>query len=164
MAKEAYTGELLESEMFGEFEKKGPKPNYWDFKVGLNHVKNMQPEDPHYPKAWFAQDLFVDLLARFDIDEDKLAFYTAIHSNLDWHHKIDGFFEMEYDGKMYRVTIDLTKNPNKEQGDKVDMVLLVNEEDIDKTYQEERYDLFLNDCASRIEKIFRDKIKYKEVI
>jgi len=93
-------------------------------------------------------------------DYSKLKIYTAIGSHLDVYHGVDAFFEVEINGKLHRVTLDVTFNKNKEDGGRADVVFLVPGDGLDPGSKEDKkeYQDLLNNVGSRVAGLFKNDI------
>lgn len=166
----AYTGGLMERELFGEFEPKQEKPpKYLDFNNAITIVIDNQPGDPTDPQADFARDLHYAMVQKLDpIEEDcsNLRFYTAVGSQLDWHHGVDGFFIYtdKNTGFQYLITIDLTMDPSKSlPGKKAEYLLYVNEDQLDVKFNKKEYDHLMQLQSSELVRLIKKKIANREV-
>lgn len=114
-----YTGHLIERELFGEVDKKKilSQEGHLNFKDSMLAAKDAQPyEDPSDPEPRFANDLhanIADLLGLEDYNDLKI--FTGVHSYLDYAHGVDAWVELNYNNKIYRVELDVTSNPVKEE-------------------------------------------------
>jgi len=119
-----YTGVLLEGEYFGETKidpqhplyKEFEAKNYLKFKDALKLAKDSQIQDSLNPKALFAKDLLIEVADKlidaglFKEDErEKIKFYSALNTPLDFLHGVDAFLDI--DG--VTITLDATKNTQK---------------------------------------------------
>lgn len=136
---EVYTGGILEEELLGKIENEnevGLKnlKEYIKYQQAIDLVKKIQPadSDPSDPEPYFASDLFAGLAEDLEIEDyGQLRYYTAVGSRMDFFHGVDAFFEWELDdGRVIRVTIDLTKNSEKDEY-KADLVIQVNDDNLD---------------------------------
>ena len=121
------TGKLLESDYFGpsvrisaesiKFLKDFGRPAqrggvYLPREKSIEYVRKFYAQDPHNPQKPIAQELFRALLKKLSIkDAEKLSFYSAIDTPLDFFHGTDGFFELDN----VRLALDLTANLNKDE-------------------------------------------------
>ncbi len=154
----------MEKELFSE-SKKFKDIRLYDFyipfKKAVEVVKRTQPfADPANPTPEFANDLRkqVSNLLNLKDNDKKLKFYTAVGSHLDRWHKIDAFLELEDDnGKITRVTLDVTINAKKGDEYGADIVFLVPSDGIDKRVNEEEYNKTIQDLSEDIKKYFEFK-------
>ena len=157
-----YTGRLMEEELFSASEKESFSSEYLPYKESIEEAKENQPyEDPSDPEPRFSNDLHATVCEMLGLDDySKLKIYTAIGSHLDVYHGVDAFFEVEINGKIHRVTLDVTFNKNKEDGGKADVVFLVPREGLDPGSKEdkEEYRNLLDDVALRVAEIFKNNI------
>lgn len=118
------TGRLIEHEVLGEVtkpEKFEHWREHWEkhryenripYEKAIEEVKKLQPDqDPSYPSKELPSELLWQIADQLDLDIDNsLRYYTAVHfGELDYRFGIDAFFEwIQEDGKIIRVTIDLT--------------------------------------------------------
>jgi len=164
------TGKLLESDYFGpsvrisaesiKFLKDFGRPAqrggvYLPREKSIEYVRKFYAQDPHNPQKPIAQELFRALLKKLSIkDAEKLSFYSAIDTPLDFFHGTDGFFELDN----VRLALDLTANLNKDEDENfnVDFVLYPFS---DKTKDEYSYSQEMEEVSSFLAKMFREKIK-----
>lgn len=141
----AETGHLAEVEALGkpletissnEFKRLYPyvryNPKYERETVEdrMNHVRSIQQDEilqfgslpsreisPKNPQRPFARVLREKILKKLEIvDGDRVKFYTSVHTALDFNDGIDGFIDISLDGgRLVTVTLDVTKNPTKEE-------------------------------------------------
>ncbi len=106
--------------------KRGATDGFISREQSIELAKKFQPYDPANPyEKPFARDIRVSLIdlmiikgliTESEADKDRIKFYTAGGTPLDKFHSIDAFLEFEdKDGKIYRVTFDLSLNPNKQK-------------------------------------------------
>lgn len=164
-----YTGRVLEAELFGEVEKEAwtvfEERAYKPYRESMDLVRQAQlidPEkgfNPSCPKPSFANDLHAMLAEKLELDDfERLRFYTAVHSILDYQHKVDGFFEFDdIPGKKpVIVTLDLTQNPEKTES-KADMILLVDEENLDLIENKKGYYAMMDQFVEGINDIIQER-------
>ena len=158
-------GGLIENEIFGEIKKYKyfeDLPNidsYVKFGESIKAVRNMQLGSPEKPSKFVPKDLKKNIEQLFLRDTGKeinILFYTAVGSHLDRYHGIDGFFEINEDGRKVIVTMDVTANPNKDSY-KADIILSVPRDGIDDV--DEGYKEFIELYARRIERAFLTKME-----
>ncbi len=152
------TGHTIESELFGdthkvESEKKeSGHESYLSYHSAMREVRNLQGEsDPTDPDPSFANDLHATIAEEFSPEAyEHVRFYTAIGSILDKKHGVDGFIECDIDGQTIIVTLDVTANPQKAEGYKADVIILVPSDGIDKQVDAEEYQDVLTTAAKDI--------------
>ncbi|MEK7653276.1 MAG: hypothetical protein AAB358_02250 [Patescibacteria group bacterium] len=111
------TGSMAQSEVFGEvkdaveFKKWIENHTRLDFEEAIKDAKSRQPRDsdPHEPSPQFACNLHSKVMELLSLsDWERLSFFTAVGSHLDFQHGVDAFFELETDeGKKITVTLDV---------------------------------------------------------
>jgi len=133
-----YSGHMYEADLLGVYKPtkealaklrtlKG-RDGYVERGVMLDFIRKNPSEDPTNPRQPFANELRLaigDALGLVDdADLNRLKFFTAVGTPADVFHGIDGW--IEYEAKRGNdsviVTLDATKNPNKETA-KADMVI-----------------------------------------
>lgn len=155
LMKEAYSGGLLEHELFGanRHEKiaRGERPSYYSYNQSVEEVEKIQIGDPSDPEAKFANDLHATIAEKLGLEDyTKLSFYNALGTSLDYYHGVDAFFKYkDKEGNTHRITLDLTKNPNKDDY-KADVILYVNEDDLDFVDHKDRYPKLLDSATNKI--------------
>ncbi|MBU1131611.1 hypothetical protein KJ840_05775 [Patescibacteria group bacterium] len=170
-----YTGGVAEKEVIGanpDF-KKGDERKYLPYEEAMAKVKEIQtkskmpynPACPDVKRYPFAYDLYakVGTLLGFE-DEDwkrgKLKFFTALGSQLDFCHGVDGFLELELEsGDKVQVTFDITINPNKVSY-KADIIIAVPADgfDFNDNYDLEIFDELIEERSEEIAGLFQEKI------
>lgn len=157
-----YTGRLAEGEMFGRVNRESipSKENYLPYKEAMRLAKEAQPyEDPSDPDPRFAQDLHATISENLGLDDySDLSLYTAVDSSLDTYHGVDAFFELDWNGKIYRVTMDVTINYNKGENGKAEVVFMFPPEGLDPKEDKEEYHELLNRVGEKVADIFKDKM------
>jgi len=132
------TGEMAENELFGEagqkinidFKKWLAKRNelYMPKRKAIEAVKENQPGDPREPGPKFASDVYEEVVRRLielDGKENnpdnyfeavgRVAFFTAVHSPLDYAHGVDAFFEIDSKADEFvRVELDASTHRKAE--------------------------------------------------
>ena len=128
----------------------------------MDIVKKSQPdEDLSCPKARFANDLYQGLYHDLELENKKdLRFYTAVGSCLDYKHGVDAFFEMDFEGKIITVTLDITSSKNKSDGYKADVIIEIPGEGLDPDLEEDKeaYKFKVEESVNNITKIIDYKI------
>lgn len=121
----AYTGGLLEADTFPAVCPAGRTRHYISFAQAMkkwDSVRRNQPWDPAEPNPMvsrFAADLHTMVAIALGLEDfSRLKLFTAVGSAIDWHG-YDAWFEM--DG--IKVTLDVTLNPQKEDGYKADVLI-----------------------------------------
>lgn len=162
---EVYTGGMLEEEMLGKTESKLEKykldlKEYITYNDAIEIVKRIQPKDsdPTDPDPYFARDLHATLAENLELEDySDLEYYTAVKSRLDFLHGVDAFFEWKLpDGRILRVTLDITKNREKKEH-KADVVSWVDEEDLDLDDHKEQYLAFVESEAHKLGIVLRER-------
>lgn len=125
-----YTGTELELDTFGKFKATA------DFKAALKEVKRegdyapyekmlrlireYDPVDPTNPDKEFAKELRMAVIEELGLDDeewDNIKYHSAVGTILDKMHGVDAFIEYvdpKSDTVVVTVTMDITKNPNKD--------------------------------------------------
>lgn len=146
---EMYTGGILESDLFGEPSKEAKfdraQDDYQGYEASLKYIRDHQAPDydPTDPTRDFANELHLQVAEYFqeNFGEDcELRLCTAVKSQMDINHGTDAFFELDIPGRRtLRLTIDATKNPEKDNP-KVDYILFVESDDeMDREQYPDRY-------------------------
>lgn len=146
------TGKTVERELFGDvcnkcdFQQTAYLPYHW----ALQDARIHQPWDPTDPQPRFANDVHATIAEHFSpLDYSRVCMYTAIRSSLDHHHGVDAFVEChDNSGTTWRVTLDVTTNPQKiHQACKADVVFLVPRDGLDPRFDRELFAETVNDIA-----------------
>ncbi len=163
-----YTGGLVENEMLGtarlEQEKRArAKIEYQPYQEALATVRENQPGDPSDPEARFANDLHATIAEILGLEDyNQLRFFTAVGSTLDRFHGVDGFFELQTDhsdpAQVFRVTIDITINPQKGGQYKADHVIEVPTDGLDPKEDKEAFAALVNDTAQQIVRLLESQL------
>lgn len=163
------SGGMIEHEVFGSVDKKkyfkevtGRDPqsekefrkfisnSYINFQEALDLAKRCQSYDNSDPEPRFANDLHAHLAEKIGLEDySELKLYTAVGSQLDYWHGIDGFFEFKHEGKTIRVTIDVTSNPQKDKT-KADVLLYIPAEGLDPKLDKVKYSSKIGEAADDI--------------
>jgi len=160
------TGKIVERELFGEsqfhkFERSPEIPTHWgrlNFVERLRLLKRLQPFKPESPAPDFAKTVHSLVAHRLGIKPEYLRFFTAIESPVDWHNKIDGWFEVLKAGQYLRVTIDLTKNPEKGIAhDGADIDFLVPHDGLDQQVNREEFLEYSSQLADNVVNLFHQQ-------
>lgn len=124
-----YTGKMNERDVFGSFlpsqkfldayRAVAKKNGYVGYEAALDLVRNHGIQDPLNPDKPFANELRLAVIEALGLetekDMDRVKFFTAVETPADQFHGIDGWIEYETeDGRRIVVTVDVTKNPNKD--------------------------------------------------
>ena len=139
-----------------------PNPKlYVPYRKAIEICKAAQPwENPSAPESFFLKDLHEEITRKSKLeDKNKLKIYTAIGSHLDYLHGIDFFVEEVLpNGKVIRVTGDLTENPNKDEY-KADLIFLVPYGALDPALPADKkeYGYMIGDFAQKFIKEINDK-------
>lgn len=136
-------GKIVETMTFGASEQREVAYDtgiWWDLDRSVEFVKKRQPTNPSNPGKPFPRDIRVETMDVLGIDDPEecnaVRFYTAINSPLDRYFGVDGFIEVPYQGRIYRVTFDVTTNPNKTRH-KADVVIFLPREGLDHLIDDE---------------------------
>lgn len=182
-SKMGLTGNLFEDQSIGvvktqspEYQKElaqvrqeeagqGMKGGYIRFRKAVELAKKFQPYDPTNPNKPFARDLRIEVLDKMiergwigetEEDQDRVKFYTASGTPLDTLHSADAFVEFEdKNGKVHRVTFDLTMNPNKRAYK--DNIVVHELPDPNLEEELEEYNKTVKDYAEQVIKKIEDK-------
>lgn len=119
------TGKLLEEEIFCEIHAEWH--GYMNYRKAMSFVIDHQEQehwDPTDPTTFAGRDLHASVALAIeeeigrDFDWSELELYSALRTPLDYFHGVDGFFSF----KGVVVTLDVTKNPDKEEY-KADLIM-----------------------------------------
>lgn len=145
--------------------------NSLPFREAAEITKKFQPEDMTNPQKDFARELRLALAEKLELEKDedmnRLGFYTAVGGPLD-AHGIDGFFVLHYADKEGRLkecvtSFDVTRNPNKDEAAKADLLIggdIADPSDAD--FKEEEYLAKISEYADKIAEIFKGKMSRGE--
>jgi len=124
-----YTGKLFEYDFCGSVvDSITGTPEYKSWRKALAEVTFRFTQDAEAnPCKWdisdpdgLCSDLFYYVATALGVDTmAELSVYPAFGTSFDWHHGVDLFFE--YEGCL--CTVDLSKNPDKADGYKADVVV-----------------------------------------
>ncbi|OGY43735.1 MAG: hypothetical protein A3B89_02710 [Candidatus Buchananbacteria bacterium RIFCSPHIGHO2_02_FULL_40_13] len=159
------TGSMAESEIFGEvirpveFENWREGHNYMTRNEALRLVQESQPGNPSDPEPRFANDLQATIVERvYPNDYNRVRFFTAVGSPLDYLHHIDAFFEIDDGDFTYTITIDLKTHPVEKPATlKTDILLIYPTEGLDPNIDKEDYQSLIARTAQEIIEIFQEK-------
>lgn len=167
-----YSGRMLERDVFGVFKpspeflaayrKKATESGYVPREVSIELIRLYGKEDPLNPKKPFAHELRQQVIEGLDLqtteEMDRVKFYSAVETAADVFHGIDGWIEYE-SPEMGRivVTIDVTKNPNKDSWKADVMIPEVADPEEDEEKFMEGVEAAAQDIVSIIEKSLRKK-------
>jgi hypothetical protein len=161
------TGSMAESEAldkttdaieFEKWKKWREENHYIAYRESMDHVRNVQPGNPDNPKARFANNLRTMIAkALSPEDYEKIKFFTAVGSNLDYQHGVDAFFDIEIiEGETHTITMDVkTYEPKRV---KADVLIVYPEEGLDPEKDEEEWNDLLVQSANSIISSFGSKI------
>ncbi|HRY52648.1 MAG TPA: hypothetical protein P5089_02220 [Candidatus Portnoybacteria bacterium] len=145
--------------------------NSLPFREAVELTKKFQPGDPTNPQKDFAREMRLALAERLGLESDaemnRLKFYTSVGGPLD-AHGIDGFFVFSYVDKEGRtkecaVSFDVTKNPNKDEAAKADLLIGGDVPDpSDADFSEDEYLKKIEEYAKRGSAIFQEKMQRGE--
>jgi len=140
--------------------------SYLKYNETMNFVERCQPFDPENPTPFFASQLYKKVLEILDLSEgEKLKFFTAVGSHLDYNHGVDAFFKLfnKHGQEISRATIDLSE---RDKRGKADLLLVVpdNEQDLydpssDK-FDQKKFAERLEIEALKIKEILKNNNKY----
>jgi hypothetical protein len=163
-----YTGGIIQHELLGAVDKKKEtdflrevESSYLNFRDSMELVKRCQMDESAIPKTEFARELRKRIIKLLKLDNPRnLKFFTAVNSYLDHKHGIDAFMELEAeDGRILRVTFDCTKNTDKGEEGKADVVFLVPSDGIDRKTDKKQFNEVINDVAKRASVVLRQQIR-----
>lgn len=136
--REMYSGRMYEADLLGDFKPTKEfvaklrairtETGYVERGKILDLIRRHPSEDPTNPGKPFAYELRLATAEAMgledDADLDRLKFYTAVGTPADVFHGIDAWieFESKRGNDSVIVTLDATKNPNKEEA-KADLVI-----------------------------------------
>ncbi|MBI5369797.1 hypothetical protein HZA85_01205 [Candidatus Uhrbacteria bacterium] len=135
--REFYTGKMNERDVLGAapltpefrraYQERANERGYLPYGASFDLVRRYTNQDPHQPAKPFASELrlaVADALGlETDEDLERVTFYTAVGTPADVYHGVDGWIEYQTpDGKRLIVTLDVTKNPNKDEW-KADVII-----------------------------------------
>mgnify|MGYP001559351445 CR=1 FL=1 len=151
-----YTGGLMERETLGSLPRPETEGLYVPFHRAMEWAEKHQFGDPTDPDPRFANDLHATVAQKLEIEDlRRVKFFTAVGSPLDHYHGIDAFFKVEWNGKNFVVTLDVTMNPNKGDNYKADVVFYISAEGLDPRDDRKEYLEKIEEVAEMIV----DKIK-----
>ena len=162
----AYTGKLMEEEVFGGLDKErvgvfsDMEGTYLPYRQAMEIVKKMQSFDPSDPNPPFANDLHATIADKLGLDDyGRLRFFTALESHLDFRHGIDAFFEFTSEkGENIVVTLDVTKNIPFKDTCKADVLILMPDQGLDPKDDRKTYLDKVEETAKEIVAIIKNKI------
>ena len=132
-----YSGKMNEEDLFGKLrpsrkyieahESMANADGYVIRDVAIDIIRKYSNQDPINPTQPFAKELRLAVMDELSFETDqemnRLKFYTAVGTSADVFHGIDGWFEyVDDDGVRVIVTIDVTKNPKKDEW-KADVII-----------------------------------------
>jgi len=161
----AYTGKLIEEEVFGGLDRERVGvlndigKTYLPYRQAMEIVKKMQPFDPSDPEPLFANDLHATITEGLKLDDyDRLKFFTALNSHLDFFHGVDAFFELTLeDGKKIVITLDITQNVSSKDTCKADVLILMPDQGLDPQDDRKMYTDKIKQTAEEIVAIIKSK-------
>lgn len=174
--KSFYTGGMLEAENFGKIELSDidvNKPKNREFvelyrnidpkriplKATLDLARTNQPidreADPSKPQKPFAKDLHAKICDSLGLKNENLRFYTAVGSPADYYKGVDAFFDLIVDGRVYTVTMDITMNPDKFDGWKADVIIVMPREGLDRHQDKDAYFEKISEVSENIIRRFK---------
>lgn len=182
-----YSGSQIEEELLGEVARP-IRLEFKDWRAGREKfrmsrtemyrlVKNNQPEgsSPTAPDTSFAYDtqsMLVELLQRelsniFDkIDYvdllDRIQFFTAVNSPMDYALGIDAFFEIYLDDDFY-IEITLDASGRDKEDYKADILIHYPEKGIDPQEDKAQWQEFITQQSQAIIEEFKRKLKNHDV-
>lgn len=171
-------GKIVEQELFGTPDsrlleqkeakacERGRDGEYITFRTAMEIVRLCQGEnDPTDPAPPFANDLHAAVAEVLTPkDYSRLRFYTAVDSDLDQRHGVDGFFDYQgEDDSRITVTVDVTTDPEKAHFRcRADVVLRVPAVGLDKeTYGAVKYGNALNFYRDKIVAAIQERLPQK---
>lgn len=124
-----YSGRMFERDFIGVVDVERPEyqaayraaadaDGYVPYDPAVRLARRSQPYDPAQPEKPFARDLLFEVADKLRLaprDQQRLKFYTSVHTPLDHKHGVDGFLELE-DPKtrtVRRITFDLSLDRRK---------------------------------------------------
>lgn len=149
------TGGMVEKELFGQSGYESTEHlDFSDYKyitrgTSFNVLKGMQPFEPTDPEPDFANTVHYYVYEGLGLDAENVKFYTAVKSPLDKFHGIDGWFEIDKDGRLRRVTVDITMNDHKDEY-KADVVFLIPNGGLDRKVDKEQFIEYSNSLAEKV--------------
>ncbi len=136
-------GRLLEHDLLGEVkipnELSDAEKRYMKYNEAVSWVKNHQPGESTNPRAPFANELRIELLDLLGLERpeqfNKVHFYTAVGSHLDYFHGVDAFFEFDADNNLPKGRVSLGVTLRDKSGDslKTDIEIWAPADGIDET-------------------------------
>ncbi|MBI2474887.1 hypothetical protein HYV69_00455 [Candidatus Uhrbacteria bacterium] len=132
-----YTGDMLQNDAFGRvdvskeheeaFRIMKDKYGFLSLDKLLDLVRRYTREDPTNPKKPFARELRQAVIEQLGIetveDMDRVKFYSAVGTHADILEGVDAWIEYtDDDAGRVVVTLDITKNPNKDSW-KADVII-----------------------------------------
>lgn len=169
---EMYSGKMHERDVFGVFKsspefiaayrKKATESGYVPREAALELIRLHGKENPLNPKKPFAHELRQQVIELLDLqtneEMDRVKFYSAVETAADVFHGIDGWIEYESlkRGRIV-VTIDVTKNPNKDAW-KADVII---PEVVDPEEDEEKFLEGVEAAAEEIVSLIEEALRQK---
>ena len=100
---------------------------YVKYEPALDLVRKYGKQDPLNPAKPFSKELRQAVIEELGLETteemDRVRFYSAVGTPADRFHGVDGWIEYDTpDGRRLVVTVDVTKNPNKESW-KADVII-----------------------------------------
>lgn len=165
-----YTGGLMEQEIFGNALNNEELERLKSIKMrmpdALEAVRNHQEgDDPSDPETPFANDLHASIADSLKLEDyGDLKFYTAVGSVVD-RMGVDAFFDIkDKNGKIVTVTLDVTMNPDKVDGWRADVIILMPSDGLDPKLDKVAYREKIKEVAEKIIAKYNEKLKYKGTI
>ncbi|OGF30008.1 hypothetical protein A2515_04440 [Candidatus Falkowbacteria bacterium RIFOXYD12_FULL_34_57] len=147
-------GKICEGKLIGECTEKHQE--HLPYHLAIAQVKENQPTKlPQFAEG--LTDTVDYLLHPDELDgTENIKFYTACGSTLDKKHGIDAFMEINDNGKVHRITLDITMNPTKIEH-KADVIIHVPEEGINMKNNPQLFRKTTEEAAKQIIKKFEEK-------
>ncbi|MBU1178916.1 hypothetical protein KKB69_01060 [Patescibacteria group bacterium] len=156
----AYTGRLLEEEVFGR-PKIPEEIKFMSFKKATDAVKEMQMGDPSDPDKRFANDLHALVADKLGLqDYSRLKFYSAVGTPLDIFHGVDALLELQLKkGRIDACTLDVSRDDQKETC-KADVLIKMPKDGLDPKEDKKEYRQKLEQTADEVVRYFKQRENY----
>lgn len=152
------TGKIIEEELLGEIGsevyEKYMKSSYMPKETAMEVIRECQPGKT----TDFVASLLAVLIEKLGLEKRDVKFFTSVESHLDFHHGIDGFFEFNLGKEEEIVTLDITKNPNKDVKD-AEVIGLVPADGLDREVDKQEFNEHIDTMSNQIIRALESKCK-----
>lgn len=164
-------GARMSHKEYLEKKERGELPDITD-EQAWDIVERYQPfEDPSNPKEKpFPKAALFDVAHRLNISHKQLRYYTAVESLLDYRKKDASFNLLLENGKILRVTLDITLDEEKLASKQADVPFLWTAHKFDKNDPEEQnlykihFNKSLEDVSADVFNVFKGKAEERGLI